>query len=972
MRTNTVLFALLACSLVVAGAHVANADLRNGLVGYYPLNEGTGTIAHDMSGNGHDGTLYSGITWISPGYLGGGVNDNGTADSRIQLGTWNPAEGTGQLSLVMWIRWAGGGGTYQGLLGKRNTWPGTTMFQFQVRPENGGTFRLETGSYAIVSPNNTLNPLVHTWVHVAATFDGTTARLYLNGKQVASGAYAFTMAGTGSMMGIGSVTGGGAGLDGHDQTFLGDMDEVGIFNRTLSADEVALAMAGLGGNKASNPRPADKATDVPRDATLGWDAVKTAATRDVYFGTAYADVNTASRANPGKALVSKGQTPTTFAPGGLGYGQTYYWRIDEVNGTPDATIFKGDVWSFAAEPFAYPIKNLTVQASSQQVAWPAAKTIDGSGLNAEDQHSNDMNAMWMSMGMPAWIQYTFDQEYKLGKLWVWNANSQMEAFMGFGAKNVKIEYSVDGNVWTELAGVPVFAQAPGTPTYTAGTIVNFGGVIAKYVKLTINTTWGNPMSTSLSEVRFFSVPVKARAPQPGDKATGVSVTTDLTWRPGREAGSHKVFFGTDPNAVAKGTATATTVTAHSFTPASLWYGTTYYWRVDEVNTVTYPGDVWSFTTTAFGAVDDFERYNDSIDAGTTIFQTWIDGVTDSKSGSQVGYITAPFAEQTIVHGGHQSMPLAYDNSKVPFYSETTRDLGTAQDWTANGATHMDLWFRGYAAPTVPVPMTNGVLTLTGDGADIWNNADDFVLAYKTLSGDGTIVARVVSVGTGTNTWAKGGVMIRADLTPGASDAYMVMSGGAGNGASFQYRLTPNGGCVNLDAPAPLPVPYWVKLTRTGSTFTGYMSADGKTWAQQGTSQTITMINPVVIGICVCSHQAGEYRTMQFDNISTTGSVSSTWLGAQISSSPHNAPAGLYVAVTDNAGKSKLEVSADPAATNATTWTQWTIPLSDLTAAGLKTTAIKKITIGVGDKTSPTAGGTGIVFIDDIGLGHPSN
>ena len=107
----------------------------------------------------------------------------------------------------MWIRWAGGGGTYQGLLGKRNTWPGTTMFQFQVRPENGGTFRLETGSYAIVSPNNTLNPLVHTWAHVAATFDGTTARLYLNGKQVASGAFAFTMAGTGSLMGIGSVTG---------------------------------------------------------------------------------------------------------------------------------------------------------------------------------------------------------------------------------------------------------------------------------------------------------------------------------------------------------------------------------------------------------------------------------------------------------------------------------------------------------------------------------------------------------------------------------------------------------------------------------------------------------------------------------------------------------------------------------------------------------------------------------------------
>ncbi len=57
--------------------------------------------------------------------------------------------------------------------------------------------------------------------------------------------------------------------------------------------------------------------------------------------------------------------------------------------------------------------------------------------------------------------------------------------------------------------------------------------------------------------------------------------------------------------------------------------------------------------------------------------------------------------------------------------------------------------------------------------------------------------------------------------------------------------------------------------------------------------------------------------------------------------------------------------------NAATWTQWTIPLSDLTAAGLKTTKIQKITIGVGNKTSPAAGGTGMLFIDDIGFGHPA-
>ena len=69
--------------------------------------------------------------------------------------------------------------------------------------------------------------------------------------------------------------------------------------------------------------------------------------------------------------------------------------------------------------------------------------------------------------------------------------------------------------------------------------------------------------------------------------------------------------------------------------------------------------------------------------------------------------------------------------------------------------------------------TGGKMTLTGDGADIWNNSDEFTFAYKTLNGDGTIVARVVSIGTGSNTWAKGGVMIRDSLDGGSMHAMMV-------------------------------------------------------------------------------------------------------------------------------------------------------------------------------------------------------
>ena len=433
---------------------------------------------------------------------------------------------------------------------------------------------------------------------------------------------------------------------------------------------------------------------MPCDVTLGWTAGKYAATHDVYLGTDFADVNNATAAKPLNVLVSTGQTDVTFTPASpLQYGKTYYWRVDEVNAPPSSTVFKGDVWSFTVEPYAYPMTKVTATASSAQAGAGPENTVNGSGLNSADQHSTELKDMWLSAGtQPNWIQFAFDKVYKLSEMRVWNSNQVIEAFIGFGAKNVQVEYSLDGSTWTQLQDVPQFAQGAGSATYTANTTVNLGGISAQYVKLTILSPWGVVPQAGLSEVRFFYVPVQARIPQPATQATGIDLATTLTWRPGREAASHKVYLGTDPNAVANGTVAAQTVTDHSFSPAGLLYGTTYYWKVDEVNAVTYPGDVWSFTTTAFGVVDDFESYNDD---DNRIYDAWIDGLTDGKSGSQVGYDAAPFAELKIIHGGKQSMPLKYDNTAKSF-SETVATFSPAQNWTANGVKSLSLYFQGAA------------------------------------------------------------------------------------------------------------------------------------------------------------------------------------------------------------------------------------------------------------------------------------
>ena len=116
--------------------------------------------------------------------------------------------------------------------------------------------------------------------------------------------------------------------------------------------------------------------------------------------------------------------------------------------------------------------------------------------------------MWISAGVPATIEYAFDGVYSLHELWIWNSNQLIENFLGYGAKDVVIEYSLDGENWTVLEGVDPLVQAPGTEDYRHNNTIDFGGVMARHVRLTINSVQGVASQASLSEVRFyFKTPV---------------------------------------------------------------------------------------------------------------------------------------------------------------------------------------------------------------------------------------------------------------------------------------------------------------------------------------------------------------------------------------------------------------------------------------------------------------------------------
>jgi len=459
---------------------------------------------------------------------------------------------------------------------------------------------------------------------------------------------------------------------------------------------------------ASEPDPTDEAVDVPREVILSWTPGIYPCTHTIYFGTDFNDVN------DGTALINEKQADTTYDVGRLEFGTTYYWRVDEVNDSADATVYTGNIWSFTTEPFAIkiPSGNITASASSQSSETEDPEnTINESGLdpNNIDLHTTNTTDMWSTnpanFGEPAWIQYDFDKVYKLHQMLVWNYNGEI-ILSGFGVKDVNIEYSEDGENWTKLAGADQFAKAPGTANYKYNTTVEFNGLAVKAVRINILSNWGGGFYNQfgLSEVRFMVIPVHARESDPDIDEEGVPINVTLSWRDGREAQQHIVSISTDQQAVSGGNAVVDTIDVASYSPLPLDIASDYYWRIDEVNDneaiTTWIGDTWSFRTQEYLVVDDFERYDD--DEPNRVWDVWLDGWDDDNNGSTMGYPDPDFAldehyvETENVHGGSQSAPIFYDNTSAS-YSEVwvdTTDLPIGSDWTVGSGQTLILWVRG--------------------------------------------------------------------------------------------------------------------------------------------------------------------------------------------------------------------------------------------------------------------------------------
>jgi hypothetical protein len=741
-------------------------------------------------------------------------------------------------------------------------------------------------------------------------------------------------------------------------------------------------------NKAYNLYPEDGTMFVDTNVTLTWTAGFGSVLHTVYFGD---DFETVSNATGGSS-----QNNLEYDPGPLEMNKTYYWRVDEFDGQQ---IYKGDVLSFTTT--TPDLGHIVMER------WDNIPGFDVPSLTNSPKYPNNPDATEMLISFSSdlvldqyggrihgWLYAPGTGDYTFwlcsdnnGELWLStdddSANARLIALesdwappntWGTGEEQSEPITLIAGNkyyimaLWKEEDGddqCQVAWQGPGVPER----VIIPGGNLSPYE------------------------PLSAFGAKPTNGAVDATQMPILGWKPGLQAASHEVYFGTDEEAVRNATNASPEYKGtkalgdESYEPGELDWGATYYWRIDEVNGINpdspWVGNVWNFTTADFLIIDDFESY-DADD--NQIWFSWHDGLgygvqggdpyfAGNGTGAAVGDDTTPtYTEQSIIHGGAQSMPYWYNNNKqgYAFYSEAEKTLSVSRDWTVQGLAELSIWFRGYPASVGSfVEGPAGTYTMTGSGTDIWAvdgvEADEFHYAFKTLTGMGSIIARVESI-TDTDVWAKAGVMIRETLDPDSAHAMMVVT--PGSGISFQRR--PGTGATSLDdTTSGITAPYWVKIERDLSgNFSAYSSADGSTWQKQGVTQTIQMATNVYVGLAVTAHNASATCEAVFTNITTAGTVTGQWANQDIGIDNNDAEP-LYVAISNAAGAPAVVIHDDTNAAQIDTWTEWVISLQAFADQGINLSDVDSIAIGLGIKGNMTIpGGSGKMFFDDIRLYRP--
>jgi hypothetical protein len=609
----------------------AGGNIRADLVAHWKMDEDGGNTIVDSSRNGHDGVLNGTPAWVA-GQLDLALYCDGASTyAQVPASPNLDLLNHGDFSIAVWLTTDELTTEYQAALQQTDgNGTGRTWLGFK----NGDFYNYHGGADRLAG----VTIEAQTWYHVAyvVTEGGTndTIQYYINGEPTNSHTTSVESNDNGDyLIGCHKALG---------NFWYGLIDDVRLYNHALKEVQVLAAMEGREDYPfAYGPDPADGALYPNTWVNLSWSPGEFAVSHNVYMGDNFDEVDNGTgdtfRGNQTSTMLIVG-FPGFPYPEGLVSGTTYYWRIDEVNEANANSPWKGPVWSFSIPP------------KTAYDPHPA----DG----AEFVDPNNVTLTWTP---------------------------------GFGAI---LHTAYIGNDFDQVSnatgGTPL-----GSASYQPGPLER-----EKVYYWRIDEFDG--VATHIGHIWSFTTPGAVGNPQPAYNTTDAPLNTILSWAPADNAASHELYVGTDKALVRNADTSSPeykgsrALGAESYDPGLLEADTTYYWRVDEIDGQgnTVKGPLWIFTTGGFLLVDDFESYTDDDAAGEAIWQTWIDGFGIADNGAQVGYLLPPYAEQTIVHGGSQSMPLLYTNEAGVTNSEAALTLTTPRDWTQAGITELSFWFRG--------------------------------------------------------------------------------------------------------------------------------------------------------------------------------------------------------------------------------------------------------------------------------------
>ncbi|MCP4260661.1 MAG: LamG domain-containing protein [Planctomycetes bacterium] len=656
------------------------------LIGYWKFDETSGTVAADSEGGDNDGTLFGDQVGWAGGKSGGALSHGGLLDAGVEFPTTGMSATAG--TVAMW-----------GLLADPQPAQTKYLFGHTTIPVwnnrvqlymNDGDNLLDIGLGDSHTRDTDIVELpMEEWFHVALTWDSGNYVVYLNGEEISSGAYT----GLAELHPVANIGNDGDLSAGPHEAFAGLLDEVQLYDNALSAVEILSAMQGQPFPYASGQSPKEGALLLETWVNLEWRAGEFAVSHDIYIGDNLDDVNNGAEGtfvgNQEGTFIVVG-FPGFPIPEGLAPGTTYYWRIDEVNDAEPNSPWKGNIWSFAIAPKT------------------AYDPVPADGAEAV---AVDVELSWTE---------------------------------GFGGKLHTVYFGDNFDDIENATG----GQAQGTTTYTPGALEMAKTYFWRVDEFDI-------VETYKGDVWSFTTVGAVGGPDPANGAEDVTQTPILTWVPGVFADTHEVYFGADAASLElKGSGN---LGDESFEPGQLEWNTTYYWRIDEANNANanspWTGPLWSFTTANFLIIDDMESYNDLDPADPTsnrIFNAWIDGFGDPTNGSLVGYANPPFAEQTIVHSGNQSMPFEYDNAVGK--SEATYVLTSNRDWTVNGVNTLVVWYRGNAsnaAESMYVALNDSAVVTNDDpDAATKNSWTQWNIPLQAFADQGVNLANINSITLG--------------------------------------------------------------------------------------------------------------------------------------------------------------------------------------------------------------------------------